>query len=104
MYLQDTKHCGVEPSRTSMNSYILIGVFLLVALVSCIFEVLISRLRSRMCNVFYTDRAQERADYLHFRISSGRVNRRTILWYVFLKSTGFFRPCTYLGNWISFFR
>ena len=65
--------------HTSVNSYILICVFLIIAMVSCISEVLISRLRSRMCNIFYTDRAQERADYLHFRITAGRANRRTQL-------------------------
>ena len=66
-----TKYCGVHPTQTSKNSYILIVVFLMVAMVSCVFEVLISRLRARMCNIFYTDRAEERADYLHFRISAG---------------------------------
>ena len=79
-YFHDTTRlCGVNPAVTSNNSYILIGAFLIVALMSCLFEVLISRLRSRMCNLFYTDRAHERADYLHFRITAGRVNRRTHL-------------------------
>lgn len=71
--------CGTHPIKTSINMYITISTLLLMAAMSCIFEVYFSRIRSRMCDVFYTERAQERADYLHYRINAGRINRRVQL-------------------------
>ena len=75
-FYQRTKSCELHPLKTSVNQYVLICMFLLVAGVSCVCEVLLSRTRARMCNIFYNDRAQERADYLHYRITAGRINRR----------------------------
>lgn len=72
----DMKSCISEPIYTNWHVYLWISVLLFFAIISYVLEVHMSRIRSRMCDFFYSERAQERADYLHFRISSGRINRK----------------------------
>lgn len=68
--------CLSHPLYTSSNVYIVISLVLLGAGISCLLEVYMSRIRARMCDVFYPDKALERADYLHYRINIGRINRK----------------------------
>ena len=68
--------CLAAPSYTSENVYAIISVVLLVVATSCILEVYFSRIRSRMCDIFYPDKAKERADYLHYKLHIGRINRK----------------------------
>lgn len=35
-----------------------------------------SRIRAKLCNLFYPDRAKERADYLYFSLVTGRIERQ----------------------------
>ena len=35
-----------------------------------------SRIRAKLCNLFYPDRAKERADYLYFDLVTGRIERQ----------------------------
>ena len=56
---------------TSKSTYWTISLFLLAAAASCILEVYMSRIRAKLCNIFYPDRAEERADFLYFKIISG---------------------------------
>ena len=72
----DRQSCLSSPRYTSIKVYWVISLLLLVAVISCVFEVYISRIRAKLCNVFYPDRAEERADYLFYRIFTGRINRR----------------------------
>ena len=68
--------CLSPPVYTPTNVYIVIYLVLQTAGISCILEVYMSRIRARMCNIFYPDKALERADYLHYRINIGRINRK----------------------------
>lgn len=68
--------CLVPPVFTSENVYIIVSLILLGAGISCLLEVYLSRARAQMCNVFYPDKELERADYLHYRIHIGRINRK----------------------------
>lgn len=74
-----SKDCTARPFVTSSKSYTVISILMAVASLSCIFEVYMSRVRSKLCNIFYTKRAQERADYLRYRVVNGRINRRVQL-------------------------
>merc|ERR1719495_2750843 len=47
----------------------------MIAILSCVFEVYTSSIRSKICNIFYNQRFQERADFLHRSICAGRVHR-----------------------------
>ena len=76
---ESTGTCVTRVLMTSANINILISFLLILPAISCLFEVYMSRIRARLCNVFYTDRAQERADYLYYRINAGRINRRVLL-------------------------
>ena len=68
--------CLAAPSYTSQNVYVIISLVLSVVCMSCILEVYFSRIRSRMCDFFYPDKAEERADYLHYKLHIGRINRK----------------------------
>ena len=71
-----TDSCLSYPLYTSTYTYVFICFLLAIAAISCVLEVYMSRIRAAMCNVFYTERSQERADYLHYRINAGRVKRK----------------------------
>ena len=70
------KSCLSSPRYTSKKVYWVSSLLLLAAAISCALEVYMSRIRANMCNLFYPDRAEERADYLYYKITSGRINRR----------------------------
>ena len=53
-----------------------ISILLGIILLSCVFDAYGMRLRSRICNIYYPDRAHDRAIYLHDRIKRGRTSRR----------------------------
>ena len=74
-----TASCVSHPRSTSVSLYALVYFLLIVAAISCIFETHLSRIRTRICNIFYNTRAEERAIYLHYRIHAGRINRKTQL-------------------------
>ena len=72
----NTRSCLKTPHYTSMKDYWIISLLMGAAAVSCVFEVFTQGLRARLCGLFYPDRAQERADYLYFKIFTGRLNRK----------------------------
>ena len=74
-----TSSCLSQPQYTPTYIYIIISFLLFVAFMSCVLEVYMSRVRAKMCNFFYSERAQERADYLHYKINAGRINRKVQL-------------------------
>lgn len=64
----------------SITNYIMIASFLALALLSRMAEHTICvGMCARMCDTVYRERVLERADYLYFWISTGRVQRRTQL-------------------------
>ena len=70
------KSCLIGPQHLTVENYYLIGLLLVVTATSCLLEIYMTRTRAQICNLFYPDREEERADYLHYEISSGRVDRR----------------------------
>ena len=62
-----------------MSHYWTILLLLVSCLTSCLLELCLSRVRASMCDLFYPDKAEERADYVHYRLSAGRINRKTKL-------------------------
>ena len=77
--------CLPKPKETSDNVLWPIYFLLLGCIISCLMQAYASRLRSRICNFFYPERATERAEFLHRSIKSGRQSRRNQLreYYVF---------------------
>jgi hypothetical protein len=71
--------CDIEAVFTDQKYYALILTFLIVCLISCILEVYFARSRARMCNLFYLDKSEERADYIHYRLHTGRIMRKARL-------------------------
>eukprot|EP00111_Clytia_hemisphaerica_P016968 TCONS_00050321-protein len=77
--------CLPSPMKTEGQTIIILTVILVIVLLSCIFDAYALRLRARICNSFYPDRAHERAVYLHKRIFTGRHSRRIQLRAVILR-------------------
>lgn len=77
-----TEICLAQPLYTSVYVNIGICLFLIIAAISCVFEVYTSTIRAKMCNLFYNKSFRERADYLHCKILNGRKNRRRQLTYI----------------------
>ena len=74
-----TDPCLPKPNKTPDDILWPIYALLLGCLISCIVEAYVSRLRSRICNFYYPERAKERAAFLHKSIKSGRELRRNQL-------------------------
>ena len=75
----NTRSCLSNPSYTPMNIYWIISSLLAAAAASCLLEVYASGIRAKLCQLFYPDRAEERADYLYYKIFTGRKNRKSQL-------------------------
>lgn len=76
LHKSSVKSCLIGPQHPIMDNYYLIGLLLIATATSCMLEIYMTRTRAQICNLFYPDREEERADYLHYAISSGRVDRR----------------------------
>ena len=74
-----TESCLATPRLTSADAMAYISMLLFLAMLSCVLQVLMEGIRAKLCSLFYPDRVEERADYLYFRIVTGRINRRTEL-------------------------
>ena len=60
-----TDPCLPKAMQTPASSNVPIFVIMVVCLVSCLLDAYASRLRAKICNMFYTDRATERAQFLY---------------------------------------
>lgn len=69
------------PLPTPTNTEKLLPVYLLISLsfLTCGLEAYSSRLRCRICNFFYPERAKERTSFLNRSIKAGRMARRNEL-------------------------
>ena len=71
--------CLPTPKATPDSALWPIYILLLVCMLSCAIEAYMTRLRPRICNVFFPERAEERTEFLHREIKSGRAKRKTEL-------------------------
>ena len=71
--------CLPNPMETADKALWPIYFLLLGCMLSCAIEAYMTRLRSRICNVFFPERANERTEFLHREIKSGREKRKTEL-------------------------
>ena len=71
--------CLPNPMETADKALWPIYFLLLGCMLSCAIEAYMTRLRSRICNVFFPERANERTEFLHREIKSGRDKRKTEL-------------------------
>ena len=69
------------PVPTPTNDEFLTPIYVLIglSLFTCAIEAYTSRLRARICNFFYPDRARERAEFLNKSLKAGRLARRNEL-------------------------
>ena len=72
----NTESCLANPRYTEAGDTFLIFFLLFLALLSCVLQVFLGGLRAKLCSLFYPDRVEERADYLYFKIISGRITRK----------------------------
>ena len=70
-----TDPCLPRPLVTDKKKNMVIAVILLIMLLSSFFDVYAMRLRANICNIFYKQRAKERAIYLHEVVLSGKRSR-----------------------------
>ena len=68
--------CLPTPIETSEDVLWPIYSLLLASTISCLLDGYFYRLRSRICNFFFPGRADERAEFLHRSIKSGRLTRK----------------------------
>ena len=81
--------CLPNPKVTPNSALLPIYFLLLGCMLSCAIEAYMTRLRPRICNVFFPERAEERTEFLHREIKCGRAKRKTdlrkciinVLWY-----------------------
>ena len=71
--------CLPNPMETTDKVLWPIYFLLLGCMLSCAIEAYMTRLRPRICNVFFPERAEERTEFLHREIKSGRAKRKTEL-------------------------
>ena len=69
------------PIPTPTSTEILSPIYFLISLClfTCILEAYTTRLRCKICNFFYPERAKERASFLHRSLKAGRMARRNEL-------------------------
>ena len=71
-----TDPCLPTPEFTDRAQIVIIILVIVACSLSCVFEAYISRLRAKICNACFPDRARQRAEYLYKRIQTGRKTRR----------------------------
>lgn len=71
-----TEPCLPVPQQTEYANLAIIGALLCLCLFSCVLDVFGARLRAKICNMIFEDRAAPRAEYLYQRIKQGRTSRR----------------------------
>ena len=90
-----TTDCCLPVPETTNNDF-LIPIYILmgISLLTCVIEVYTSRIRARICNFLYPERAKDRAAFLHKTLKSGRIARRhelrksineNLIYYTFIK-------------------
>ena len=67
-----TEPCLPNPKKTDQNTLWPIYFLLLACLMSCAASAYMNRLKHQICNVFFPDRAKERAKFLDREIKAGR--------------------------------
>lgn len=70
-----TERCLPRAKFTNMNILLPICSIICLCLLSCLLNVYASRLQRKICNLFFSERAKERADYLYNQIRKGRESR-----------------------------
>ena len=78
-----TEPCLPDPKRTDLSVLWPIYVLLLACLLSCAVSAYMNRLKHQICNVFFPDRAKERAKFLDREIKAGRGRRKRELGIIF---------------------
>ena len=71
-----TDACLPVPTPTSTDKLFPIYFLISLCFFTCGLEAYTSRLRCRICNFFYPERAKERASFLHRSLKAGRMARR----------------------------
>jgi len=71
-----TEPCLPQPATTNYGQIGIIGGLMALCIFSCILDVYGARLRAKICNVVFKERAIQRAEYLYKRIKTGRTARR----------------------------
>ncbi len=71
-----TEPCLPNTSLTKHGQTAIIVTLVFACLLSCIFDAYASRLRAKICNLCFPDRAEQRAKYLYKCIKTGRMARR----------------------------
>ena len=71
-----TDPCLPSPKTTDHVQTGIIAVIIILCSLSCLFDAYISRLRAKICNICFPNRASQRAEYLYKRIQTGRKTRR----------------------------
>ena len=71
--------CLPNPKVTPTSALLPIYFLLLGCMLSCAIEAYMTRLRPRICNVFFPERAEERTEFLHREIKCGRDKRKADL-------------------------
>lgn len=74
-----TVSCLPQPTYTPSQTYTVISILILISLISTIVEIYMSRIRARMCDLFYKETEYERAKYLHYRLKTDRVERKGLI-------------------------
>ena len=74
-----TDCCLPVPEATKFDYILPIYSLLGLGLLTCVIEVYTSRIRSRICNFLYPERARDRASFLHRTLKSGRITRHNVL-------------------------
>ena len=74
-----TDVCLPVPTPTNTEKLIPIYVLLSFCFFTCGLEAYTSRLRCKICNFFYPERAKERASFLNRSLLAGRIARRNEL-------------------------
>jgi hypothetical protein len=71
-----TEPCLPQPETTNYGQIGIIGGLMALCIFSCILDIYGARLRAKICNVVFKERAIQRAEYLYKRIKTGRTARR----------------------------
>ena len=74
-----TDVCLPVPTPTSYEHITPIYILISISLLTCATEAYTSRLRSRICDFIYPERAKDRAAFLDRSLKAGRLARRNEL-------------------------
>ena len=75
--------CLPDPKRSDLSVLWPIYVLLFACLLSCAVSAYMNRLKHQICNVFFPERAKERAKFLDREIKAGRGRRKRELGIIF---------------------